>query len=75
MEKNKIVKNPFIKNLQLINNKTLVEHSIDYAKTSNYIRKIYISTDSDEIKDMAKKNNVPVFESCEKAALYLKNLK
>lgn len=48
------------KNLQLINNKTLVEHSIDYAKTSNYIRKIYISTDSDEIKDMAKKNNVEI---------------
>ena len=48
------------KNLQLINNKTLVEHSIDYAKTSNYIRKIYISTDYDEIKDMAKKNNVEI---------------
>jgi len=48
------------KNLQLINNKTLVEHSIDYAKTSKYVRKIYISTDSDEIKVMAKKNNVEI---------------
>ena len=43
------------KNLQLINNKTLVEHSIDYAKTSKYVKKIYVSTDSDEIKVMAKK--------------------
>ena len=48
------------KNLQLINNKTLVEHSIDYAKTSKYVRKIYVSTDSDEIKGMAKKNNVEI---------------
>ena len=48
------------KNLQLINNKTLVEHSIDYAKTSKYVKKIYVSTDSDEIKGMAKKNNVEI---------------
>ncbi len=48
------------KNLQLINNKTLVEHSIDYAKTSKYVKKIYVSTDSDEIKVMAKKNNVEI---------------
>ena len=27
------------------------------------------------LEDMAEKNNVPVFESCEKAAKYLKNLK
>lgn len=46
------------KNLKNINNKTLVEYAIDYAKTSRYIHEIYISTDDNEIKAIAEKNNV-----------------
>ncbi len=50
------------KNFQLIKSKTLVEHAIEYAKSSNYIKKIYVSTDSEEIKTIAKKNNVEARE-------------
>ena len=46
------------KNLKNINNKTLVEYAIDYAKTSKYIHEIYISTDDNEIKAIAEANNV-----------------
>ena len=41
------------KNFQIINNKTLVEHAIDYAKSSKYIKGIYVSTDSNEIKEIS----------------------
>ena len=50
------------KNFQLIKNKTLVEHAIDYAKSSSYVKKIYVSTDADEIKAVAKKNNVVAWD-------------
>ena len=50
------------KNFQLIKNKTLVEHAIDYAKSSSYVKKIYVSTDADEIKSVAKKNNVVAWD-------------
>ena len=50
------------KNFQLIKNKTLVEHAIDYAKSSSYVKKIYVSTDADEIKAVAKKNNVEAWD-------------
>ena len=43
------------KNFQLIKSKTLIEHAIDYAKSSSYVKKIYVSTDADEIKAIAKK--------------------
>ena len=46
------------KNIQLINGKTLVEHSIDYAKKSKFNPKIIISSESDIIKDIARKNQV-----------------
>ena len=45
------------KNIQQINNKTLVEHSIDYAKSSIYEKEIVISSESDLVKDIALKNN------------------
>ena len=45
------------KNIQQINNKTLVEHSIDYAKASTYEKDIIISSESDLVKDIALKNN------------------
>ena len=50
------------KNLRKINNKTLVEFAINYAKTSKYIKEIYVSTDSDEIKKIAISNNVKPFD-------------
>lgn len=46
------------KNFRKIKNKTLIEYAIDYAKNSKYVKKIYVSTDSDEIKKIAKKNQV-----------------
>ena len=50
------------KNIQLINGKTLVEHSIDYAKASNYNKEIIISSESNEVKVIALKNNVKFLE-------------
>ena len=50
------------KNFQMINDKSLVEYAIDYAKSSAYVKKIYVSTDSIEIKEIAEKNNVLSFE-------------
>ena len=50
------------KNFQIINSKSLVEYAIDYAKSSTYIKKIYVSTDSNEIKEIAKKNKVLSFD-------------
>ena len=41
------------KNIQQINNKTLVEHSIDYAKSSNCEKEIVISSESDIVRDIA----------------------
>jgi len=42
------------KNLQVINNKTLVEHTIDYALDSQYIKDIVVSTESDEVEEICK---------------------
>lgn len=49
------------KNKQKILNRSLVEHAIDYAKSSSYIHEIYVITDDPEIAVMAKKNDaIPV---------------
>ena len=48
----KAIKN---KNLVKLNNKPLVCHSIELAKKSQFINKIIVSTDSDEIKKISKK--------------------
>tara|TARA_B100001113_G_C21055326_1_gene598663 strand:+ start:86 stop:628 length:543 start_codon:yes stop_codon:yes gene_type:complete len=50
------------KNIQLINNKTLVEHSIDYAKASSRKKEIIISSESNIVKDIALRNNVKFSE-------------
>ena len=50
------------KNIQLINNKTLVEHSIDYAKASSHKKEIIISSESNIVKDIALRNNVKFLE-------------
>ena len=46
------------KNIQKINSKTLVEHSIDYAKQSQYNPEIILSSESEIIREMASSNNV-----------------
>lgn len=43
------------KNLRLINGITLVEHAINYAINSELVRHIIITTESDEVKEIANK--------------------
>ena len=38
--------------------KPLLAHSIDYAKTSNLISNIYVSTDDEKISEVSVKNGV-----------------
>jgi len=46
------------KNLKTINGKTLVEHSIDYVKECKHNIDIYVSSESNEVKDVAEKCEV-----------------
>jgi len=46
------------KNIQKIQDKTLVEYSIDYAKQSKYHPTIIVSSESDEVLDIALKHKV-----------------
>jgi CMP-N-acetylneuraminic acid synthetase len=41
------------KNLRLLRGKPLIQHAIDYAKESNLIDKIIVSTDSDDILEVS----------------------
>lgn len=51
------------KNLRVIAGKTLVEHAIDYAKNGNLIKYIIVTTESDEVRKIAKKyEDVIVFD-------------
>ena len=45
------------KNIQKINGKTLVEHSIDYAKQSKHNPEIILSSESEIIREIASSNN------------------
>jgi CMP-N,N'-diacetyllegionaminic acid synthase len=49
------------KNLKLINGKPLIGYSIEHAINSGLFEHIVVSTDSDEIADMAKKFGAEVF--------------
>ena len=50
------------KNLRLINGITLVEHAINYAINSKLVKYIIITTESDEVKDIANKfSNIKVY--------------
>ena len=42
------------KNLQVIDGKTLLEHSIDYAINSEYIKDIVVSTESNIVKNLVE---------------------
>ena len=46
------------KNLQKINGKTLIEHSIDYAKNCEYVNDIILSSESRDVISMAIVNGV-----------------
>ena len=50
------------KNITQINGKTLIEHSIDYAKSSKYVKEIFVSSDATHIKEIASSNNVKYIE-------------
>ena len=53
------------KNLSIINDKTLLEYSIDYALSSKYEKIIIVSTESIEIKKVCKKysnRDVKIYE-------------
>jgi CMP-N,N'-diacetyllegionaminic acid synthase len=50
------------KNLRELNGKSLVEHSIDYAKASKHEVEIIVSSESDEVREVSLKNNV-IFRS------------
>ncbi|MDA9997915.1 hypothetical protein N9E66_05070 [Gammaproteobacteria bacterium] len=51
------------KNLREINGKTLVEHAIDYAKDASFVKYIVVTTESDEVKNIAKKfDGILVYE-------------
>ena len=43
------------KNLRVIAGKTLVEHALDYAKKSQLIKYIVVTTESDEVRELAQK--------------------
>ena len=51
------------KNLRVINGKTLVEHAIDYAKNSELIKYIIVTTESDEVREIVRKyDNVLLYD-------------
>ena len=51
------------KNLRVISGKTLVEHALDYATKSELIKHIIVTTESDEVKEIARKyKNVIIFD-------------
>ena len=50
------------KNLRIINDKKLVQYTIEEAKKSKKISKIYVSSDSDQILRIAKKLKVSIIK-------------
>jgi len=51
------------KNLRVISGKTLVEHALDYATKAELIKHIIVTTESDEVKEIARKyKNVIIFD-------------
>ena len=59
----KLIQKSKRKNLRLINDKTLVDHAIEYAKKSSLVDYIIVTTESDEVKEIARKySEVLVYE-------------
>jgi CMP-2-keto-3-deoxyoctulosonic acid synthetase len=50
------------KNLRVIDGKTLVEHAIEYAKNAELVKYIIVTTESEDVKEIAEKyDNVLVY--------------
>tara|TARA_B100000886_G_C20331860_1_gene452766 strand:+ start:290 stop:880 length:591 start_codon:yes stop_codon:yes gene_type:complete len=49
------------KNLRLIEGLTLVEHAIMYAQSSSYVKKIIITSESEEVREISQKYNSVYF--------------
>jgi len=45
------------KNLRVIANKTLVEHSILHAKKSNYVKDIIVTSNDEQVEEIAKRHS------------------
>ena len=50
------------KNIKKFLEKPLIEHSIEYAKESKYVKKIILTTDEQKIKEIGEKNNITVVD-------------
>ena len=50
------------KNLSIIENKTLLEHSILYAQESKYTTHVVVSTESEEVKNISRNYSVVVLD-------------
>ncbi len=51
------------KNLRVIAGKTLVEHAIDYAKNSKYIKCVIVTTESEEVCELVEKyDEIVIFD-------------
>ena len=50
------------KNIKNFLGKPLLQYSIDYAKQSQLVTQIILTTDSDEIMDIGKNNNITVVD-------------
>ena len=50
------------KNIKSFLGKPLVQHSIDYAKQSRYVKEIIVTTDDKKIKNLSKELNVSVID-------------
>ena len=50
------------KNIRMMNDKPLIAHTINHAKSSEYIDNVVVSTDDDEIKFIAEKFGADVIK-------------
>ena len=57
------------KNIRLLNNKHLIAYSIECALKSEYIHRVLVSTDDEEIAEIAKKNGAEVITRPSKLAI------
>lgn len=67
------------KNVKILGNKPLIKHSIDVAKQTKYIDKIFVSTDDKEIKEISLNSGAKVIdrpsELASDSAVYLDAIK
>ncbi len=56
------------KNIRMMNDKPLIDHTINHAKSSEYIDNVVVSTDDDEIKFIAEKFGADVIKRSKELA-------